>query len=120
MSDWEDEYDEKGVAIEKLALKATSTNQKLVGKVGQGDGNVYFGGKNQTWFGKSSEARDERGEEVFDFRSRRTEMDRGGGTRERRSRNEISDGSQSFNFKVENESIGRIIGTFNIFKFQCS
>ncbi|KAM4729214.1 putative ATP-dependent RNA helicase DDX43 [Anableps anableps] len=110
MSDWEDEYDEEGVAIEKPSTKTTVTNKKLVGQDCQGDGNFYFGVKTRTWFRESKVAIGERSRDGFQFRSRRGETDRGGGPGECRRGNEMSDGSQPLMFKVENMSIGRIIG----------
>ncbi|XP_047206941.1 probable ATP-dependent RNA helicase DDX43 isoform X2 [Girardinichthys multiradiatus] len=106
MSDWEDDYDQEGVTIEKLVPK-TATNNKLVAKDGQGDGKVYADMKTRTWFGES---RGERSWEGTEFRSRRGQPDRGRSHGERRCGNEMSDGSRPLIFKVENLSIGRIIG----------
>ncbi|XP_014875603.1 putative ATP-dependent RNA helicase DDX43 isoform X1 [Poecilia latipinna] len=110
MSDWEDEYDKHGVAIEKPAPKLSATNNTLLGKDSQGDGSVYSGLKSQTWSREPNEARVERRRDAFEFRSRRGETDRGGGPGDRRRGNEMSDGFQPLTFKVENMSIGRIIG----------
>ncbi|KAK5604642.1 hypothetical protein CRENBAI_013699 [Crenichthys baileyi] len=110
MSDWEDDYDEEGVAIEKLVHKTTATNKQLVAKDGHGDGKVYADMKTRTWFGESREARGERSWEGTDFRSRRGQPDRGRSHGERRCENETSDRSRPLIFKVENLSIGRIIG----------
>ncbi|MEQ2247228.1 hypothetical protein ILYODFUR_007208 [Ilyodon furcidens] len=107
MSDWEDDYDEEGVTIEKLVPKTTATNKKFVAKDGQGDGKVYADMKTRTWFGES---RGERSWEGTEFRSRRGQPDRGRSHGERRCGNEMSDGSRPLIFKVENLSIGRIIG----------
>uniref|UniRef100_A0A3P9MVC7 RNA helicase n=1 Tax=Poecilia reticulata TaxID=8081 RepID=A0A3P9MVC7_POERE len=110
MSDWEDEYDKHGVAIEKSAPNLSATNNTLLGKDSQGDGSVYSGIKTQTWSREPNEARVERRRDAFEFRSRRGETDRGGGPGDRRRGNEMSDGFQPLTFKVENMSIGRIIG----------
>ncbi|XP_023182740.1 probable ATP-dependent RNA helicase DDX43 [Xiphophorus maculatus] len=110
MSDWEDEYDECGVAIEKPAPNLSATNSTLLGKDSQGHGSVYSGIKTQTWFREPSEARVESRRDAFEFRSRRGETDRGEGPEDRRRGSEVSDGSQPLTFKVENMSIGRIIG----------
>lgn len=110
MSDWEDEYDECGVAIEKPAPNLSATNSTLLGKDSQGHGSVYSGIKTQTWFREPSEARVESRRDAFEFRSRRGETDRGEGPEDRRRGSEASDGSQPLTFKVENMSIGRIIG----------
>ncbi|MED6278313.1 hypothetical protein CHARACLAT_022474, partial [Characodon lateralis] len=107
MSDWEDDYNEEGVTNEKLVPKTTATNKKLVAKDGQGDGKVYADMKTRTWFGES---RGERSWEGTEFRSRRGQPDRGRSHGERRCGNEMSDGSRPLIFKVENLSIGRIIG----------
>ncbi|XP_032408961.1 putative ATP-dependent RNA helicase DDX43 [Xiphophorus hellerii] len=110
MSDWEDEYDECGVAIEKPTPNLSATNNTLLGKDSQGHGSVYSGIKTQTWFREPSEARVESRRDAFEFRSRRGETDRGEGPEVRRRGSEMSDGSQPLTFKVENMSIGRIIG----------
>ncbi|XP_043992245.1 probable ATP-dependent RNA helicase DDX43 isoform X2 [Gambusia affinis] len=110
MSDWEDEYDEYGVAIEKPAPKLSETNNTLLGKDSQGHGTGYSGIKTQTWFRKPNEARIEPRRDAFEFRSRRGETDLDGGPGDRRRGNEMSDGFQPLIFKVENISIGRIIG----------
>uniref|UniRef100_A0A3Q2GGG1 RNA helicase n=1 Tax=Cyprinodon variegatus TaxID=28743 RepID=A0A3Q2GGG1_CYPVA len=108
MADWEDEYDADGVAIQDPVPKITVTSKKIVGS-GE-DGNVYLGFKSANQFGNWREARDERSWEGSEFRSRRGPTVRGGGPRECRSGNEMSDRSKPLIFKVENMSIGRIIG----------
>uniref|UniRef100_A0A3Q2P4D3 RNA helicase n=1 Tax=Fundulus heteroclitus TaxID=8078 RepID=A0A3Q2P4D3_FUNHE len=110
MSDWEDEYDGDGVAIAKPAPKTTDAERKSVRKDGPEDRNVNFGAKSRTWSGESRDARSERSWEGLEFRNRRGPADRGGGPRERRSGDEMADGSQQSILKVENVSIGRIIG----------
>ncbi|XP_035982518.1 probable ATP-dependent RNA helicase DDX43 isoform X2 [Fundulus heteroclitus] len=110
MSDWEDEYDGDGVAIAKPAPKTTDAERKSVRKDGPEDRNVHFGAKSRTWSGESRDARSERSWEGLEFRNRRGPADRGGGPRERRSGDEMADGSQQSILKVENVSIGRIIG----------
>ncbi|XP_038128488.1 probable ATP-dependent RNA helicase DDX43 isoform X2 [Cyprinodon tularosa] len=108
MADWEDEYDADGVAIEDPVPKITVTSKKIVGS-GE-DGNVYLGFKSANQFGNWREAREERSWEGSEFRSRRGPTVRGGGPGECRSGNEMSDRSKPLIFKVENMSIGRIIG----------
>lgn len=58
MSDWEDEYDEDGVAIQKPATQAAPTEWKLPGDDRQRE-NVFFGVRSRVKFGAPSGGRDE-------------------------------------------------------------
>ncbi|XP_024865201.1 probable ATP-dependent RNA helicase DDX43 isoform X2 [Kryptolebias marmoratus] len=102
MSDWEDEYDKDGVALEKQpAPKPAAALYKFPGSVGrQKDENVCFGGRRFAAFGESRESR---GGEKFEFRSRRD-------PRDQRSDHENSDSSPPLTITVENASVGRVIG----------
>lgn len=103
MSDWEEEYDEDGVAIQKTHFKSAQTDYKLPFDDRQRE-NVFFGARNGTRFGASRET---------EYKSRR-----GGGegrpltwsTGRRIFGGENSDFSPPVTITVENVSIGRIIG----------
>nr|XP_046258681.1 probable ATP-dependent RNA helicase DDX43 isoform X2 [Scatophagus argus] len=112
MSDWEDEYDEEGVAIQRPALKSAQTEWKppCDGRQRQ---SLFFGVRNAFRFGVPREDRDGSGAEGCQYKSRR-------GGRDVRSFSQ-SDGRRSFGSQrldssppvkvtVENASVGRVIG----------
>ncbi|XP_067369856.1 probable ATP-dependent RNA helicase DDX43 isoform X1 [Channa argus] len=112
MSDWEDEYNGEGVAVQKPATISALTKWKLPCEDGQ---NVFFGVNNGTRLRRSNEIRAGHKCEGYDSRSRR------GGGREFswRTDRETPPG-RSFNyekpgssppvaFTVENSSVGKII-----------
>uniref|UniRef100_A0A4W6DWD1 RNA helicase n=1 Tax=Lates calcarifer TaxID=8187 RepID=A0A4W6DWD1_LATCA len=112
MSDWEDEYDEDGVAIEKSATKSVPTEWKLPCDDSQRE-NVFFGVRNGTRCGGLRERKADRG---GDFKSRRGDgrlfppnTNRGASGR-RTFGDENSDSSPPVTITVENASVGRIIG----------
>lgn len=112
MSDWEDEYDEAGHAIQKPTPKLAPTEWKSAG----GDyskGNVYFGVRRGASFGAPrEEGRADRGSGDSGFVSRRGERDQGGTSRNRRTvSNEKSHFSQPVTIRLENAFVGRVIGT---------
>lgn len=95
MADWEDEYDENGVAVEITAVKSDPRVWKLPGGDFKRE-DVSFGVKNGT---RRSES------EGAEYRSRR-----GGGARGRWTFAQKSDASPSVTVAVEMSSVGRIIG----------
>ncbi|XP_013885154.1 putative ATP-dependent RNA helicase DDX43 isoform X3 [Austrofundulus limnaeus] len=106
MSDWEDEYDKDGVAIEnKPAPKPAAAHYKLPWSGSVKGGDVDFGGRR---FGGSRESKgDCRGACAgLEFRSRRRPRDR----EDKRSETENSDCSAPVTMTVENASVGRVIG----------
>ncbi|XP_034754825.1 probable ATP-dependent RNA helicase DDX43 [Etheostoma cragini] len=116
MSDWEDEYSEGGVAIQKRATKPTHNERKLSRYDSQGP-NVNFGVRNGTRSEASREWRADRSE-GFEHKSRRSggevgpcsrSTDRGGPGR-RTFDNEKSDSFQPVTFTLENSVVGRVIG----------
>lgn len=112
MSDWEDEYDKDGVAVEnKPAPKSAAAHYKVPRKDSVKAGNVDFGGRKLKFGGGSRESKgDPRGGWDnaclgLEFRSRRP-RDR----EDKRSEIENSDSSAPVIITVENASVGRIIG----------
>lgn len=115
MSDWEDEYDENGVAIHNLPVKSSLTGYKLpVDRQYQRE-NVYCGVNNRSGFGSSGVEMPERSYEG-------TQCRRGGGGGDGRPRtwtpgrrifsDAKSDSSAPVTLSVESAKIGRVIGTF--------
>lgn len=120
MSDWEDEYDEGGVAIQKPATKPAPTewNQPCGGFPKE---NVSFGVRNGNRFGGPREGRGGRGGDVSEDRSwsgegRSFTRSAGG----RNFGDEKSDSSTPLTLSVESSSVGRVIGMFvnQLFLFQ--
>lgn len=109
MSDWEDEYDEGGVAIQKPATKPAPTewNQPCGGFPKE---NVSFGVRNGNRFGGPREGRGGRGGDVSEDRSWRGEGR--SFTRSAGGRNEKSDSFTPLTLSVESSSVGRVIGMF--------
>uniref|UniRef100_A0A3Q4GYA7 RNA helicase n=1 Tax=Neolamprologus brichardi TaxID=32507 RepID=A0A3Q4GYA7_NEOBR len=104
MSDWEDEYDQDGVAIYKPATKPAPADWKFSCNDRQRE-NVVFGVKNGTKFGAPREMRANRsgpGPEVNKW------GDRGGPGRQTTFNKEES--SRPLTITVETTSIGRVIG----------
>ncbi|XP_042358583.1 probable ATP-dependent RNA helicase DDX43 [Plectropomus leopardus] len=117
MSDWEDEYDEDGAAIEKPATKAAPALWKSPRDDCRKE-NVFFGVKSGNRSGAPRERRADRGFEGSEFRSHRSggedrpfprSSDRGGPGR-RAFGDEKSGSSPAVTFTVENALVGRIIG----------
>ena len=114
MSDWEDEYDGDGVAIQKSVTKPAPTEWKLPSSDSQRE-SVSFGVRNGPRFGGLRQERGDRSGGGSEYRSRR-----GGGegrqpprsTERRTFSDEKSDFSPPVTFTVENASIGRVIGRF--------
>lgn len=112
MSDWEEEYDEDGVAIQKTPFKSAQRDYKLPFDDRQRE-NVFFGARNGTRFGASRDGRIGRSCEGTEYKSRR-----GGGEGRPLTRStgrrifgaENSDSSPPVTITVESVSIGRIIG----------
>ncbi|XP_063347835.1 probable ATP-dependent RNA helicase DDX43 [Pelmatolapia mariae] len=105
MSDWEDEYDQDGVAIYKPATKPAPADWKFSCNDRQRE-NVVFGVKNGTKFGAPRERRGNRsgpGPEVNKWGG-----DRGGPGRQTTFSKEES--SRPLTITVETTSIGRVIG----------
>ncbi|XP_028279825.1 putative ATP-dependent RNA helicase DDX43 [Parambassis ranga] len=103
MADWEDEYDENGVAIENTAAKSDPRVWKLPGGDLKQEA-ISFGVKNGTRFGASKDWRSEG--EGAEYRSGRD-----GGARGRWTfAHDKSDSSPSVTVAVEMSSVGRIIG----------
>uniref|UniRef100_A0A8C6LAK9 RNA helicase n=1 Tax=Nothobranchius furzeri TaxID=105023 RepID=A0A8C6LAK9_NOTFU len=90
MSDWEDEYDRDGVAIEKPAPKPTTHSSCLPRNDRQRGGSVSFGVKS------------DRGRDGYEFRNRRGRVH--GGLQADKSE------SSAVTITVESSSIGRVIG----------
>lgn len=108
MSDWEDEYDQDGVAIYKPATKPAPADWKFSCNDRQRE-NVVFGVKNGTKFGAPREMRANRsgpGPEVNKWGG-----DRGGPGRQTTFNKEES--SRPLTITVETTSIGRVIGTLS-------
>ncbi|KAM9345121.1 putative ATP-dependent RNA helicase DDX43 [Symphorus nematophorus] len=112
MSDWEDEYDGDGVAIQKPVTKPAPTEWKSPSYDSQRE-SVSFGARNGPRFGGPREGRGERSGGGSEYRSRR-----GGGegrqfprsTERRTFGEENSDSSPPVTLSVENASVGRVIG----------
>lgn len=113
MSDWEDEYDKNGVALEqKPAPKSASAHYKLPENGGQSRGNVSFGGRRSSREPRESRGGGGGGGGVLEFRSQRGPRDGGA----KRSETENSDSSKPVVITVENTSVGRVIGMFCMLK----
>lgn len=104
MSDWEDEYDAVGVAVQKPVANPAPAQWKLP----CGDRkNVFFDVQNETRFGASREAKGDGRDEGTVRRGWR------GGGRQftgRTYNDNKLDSSPSVTITVENASVGRIIG----------
>ncbi|XP_041645646.1 probable ATP-dependent RNA helicase DDX43 [Cheilinus undulatus] len=115
MSDWEDEYDENGVAIEKFATKSVQSERKFPGNNGRRENPVSFGVKSSNTFGAPMEWRARYGD-TPEYRSQRDGGERCSSTqsKERRGppgRRGFGEGkSAPVTINVENGSVGRIIG----------
>lgn len=114
MSDWEEEYDKDGVAIEKPPFKSAQSEYKLPVDDRQRE-NAFFGARNASRYGASRDGRTGRSYEGTANNSR------GGGgegraftrrTGMRTFGGENSGSSPPLTITVENCSIGRIIGRF--------
>lgn len=121
MSDWEDEYNEDGVAIQKPAPKSAPTEWKLPCEDRPRE-NGNFGVRSGARFGAPREWRADRSGEGSESRG-----PRGGGegrpfprsTGPRRTfGDEKLDSSPPVTVTVESASIGRVIGGFLVQKFQ--
>ncbi|XP_030603346.1 putative ATP-dependent RNA helicase DDX43 isoform X2 [Archocentrus centrarchus] len=108
MSDWEDEYDQDGVAVNKPAPKL-QTGWKLADNDRQKK-NVVFGVKNGTKFGATREGKANCSGAGPQVRSWRSGGDFGGPGRQRTSVNEKLDSAPPLIIMVESASVGRIIG----------
>ncbi|XP_070697534.1 probable ATP-dependent RNA helicase DDX43 [Pempheris klunzingeri] len=117
MSDWEEEYNEDSVDIQKPAKKSAPTEWKLPHD-DRRRGNVCFGVRNENRFGAPREWRADRSAGGSEYRSRRGGgegrpcpwgTDRGDAGR-RTYGDEKSDCSPPVTITVENASVGRIIG----------
>lgn len=114
MSDWEDEYDENGIAIHNLPVKSSLTGCKLpVDRQYQRE-NVYCGVSNRFGFGSPGFEMPGRSYEGTQRRS-------GGGgddgrprtwTAGRRIFSDAKSDSSPVTLSVERVKIGRVIGTF--------
>nr|XP_015800199.2 probable ATP-dependent RNA helicase DDX43 [Nothobranchius furzeri] len=103
MSDWEDEYDRDGVAIEKPAPKPTTHSSCLPRNDRQRGGSVSFGVKcGKPAFGEFKERKGDRGRDGYEFRNRRGLVH--GGLQADKSE------SSAVTITVESSSIGRVIG----------
>ncbi|XP_044229334.1 probable ATP-dependent RNA helicase DDX43 isoform X2 [Thunnus albacares] len=118
MSDWEDEYNEGGVAIQKKPITNSAPTEWKLPCDDRRQESVFFGVRNGTRFGASSERRADRrtGESEYknsrgggEGRSFSRSTDRGGAGRWTFG-NEKSDASPPVTINVENGSVGRIIG----------
>lgn len=115
MSDWEDEYDENGVAIHNLPVKSPLTGCKLPVDWQYQRENVYCGVSNRSGFGSPRVEMPGRSYEGTQRRS-------GGGGDDGRPRtwtagrrifsDAKSDSSTPVTLSVESVKIGRVIGTF--------
>ncbi|XP_073337366.1 probable ATP-dependent RNA helicase DDX43 [Pagrus major] len=110
MSDWEDEYDEGGVAIQRPATKPAPTEWNLpCGDLPRE--NVSFGVRNGTRFGAPREGRAGRsGGDVSEDTSWRGGRSFTRSTGHRSFGDEKSDSSPPVTLSVENASVGRVIG----------
>lgn len=114
MSDWEDEYDEDGVAIQNPSIKSAQTEGKFPYDDRQKE-HVFFGVRNGIRSGAPRDGWAGRSCEGTEYKSLR-----GGGegrpftwsTGRRTYGNEKSDSSPPVTLAVENASIGRVIGGF--------
>ncbi|XP_038593845.1 probable ATP-dependent RNA helicase DDX43 isoform X1 [Micropterus salmoides] len=107
MSDWEDEYNEGGVALQKPATKLPPTEWKLPSDGRQRE-YEYFGVRNRSRFEDSREERADRNGGGSEYQSRR-----GGGRPFPRSTGGRSFGDEKsppVTLTVENSSVGRVIG----------
>lgn len=113
MSDWEDEYDADGVAIQKPAASSAPAQWKLPCDDRQ---NVFFGVKNGNRFGASREAKGDHSDEGALNKSWG-----GGGRQFTRTTDRGAPGRRTFNDKklgssppvtitLENAAVGRVIG----------
>lgn len=113
MSDWEDEYDGDGAAIQKPTTKPAPTEYKPSYDNVKKE-SVSFGERNGTRFGGPREWRSQRG----DGASERSSWEdggrpfRGGPPGKRSVHDEKSDSDPPVTMNVENSSVGRIIGLF--------
>lgn len=114
MSDWEDEYDENGVAIYNLPVKSPLTGCNLPVDRRYQRENVYCGASNRPGFGRPGVEMPGRSYEGTQRRSA------GGGddgrprtwTAGRRMFSDAKSDSSSVTLSVESVKIGRVIGTF--------
>ncbi|KAL7383416.1 hypothetical protein ABVT39_010268 [Epinephelus coioides] len=102
MSDWEDEYDESGVAIQKPATKSAPTEWKPPSYDSRRE-NVCFGVRGGGRSGAPREWRADRGG------GERYEYSRANGGEGRPGRRTFGD-ERPVTFTVENTSVGRVIG----------
>uniref|UniRef100_A0A3B4ZSE7 RNA helicase n=1 Tax=Stegastes partitus TaxID=144197 RepID=A0A3B4ZSE7_9TELE len=109
MSDWEDEYDQDGVAIQKPAAKSAPTEREAPCDDRQRQ-NVFFGVRNCSRFGAYNDRRANDSGKGSEYERRIDGGDRGGSGRRRTFDNEKSDSSRPVTFTVENALVGRIIG----------
>ncbi|XP_051815804.1 probable ATP-dependent RNA helicase DDX43 [Acanthochromis polyacanthus] len=107
MSDWEDEYDGDGVAIQKPAAKSAPIERKMSLDYRQGQ-NVHFGVRRCGRFG--SEGAANVSGEGSQSKWWRDGGNRGGFAQRRTFDNLKSDSSRPVTFTVENAVVGRIIG----------
>lgn len=110
MSDWEDEYDQDGVAIYKPATKPASADWKFSCNDRQRE-NVVFGVKNGTKFGAPRQRRANRSGPGPEVNKWGGGSDRGGPGRQTTFSKEES--SRPLTITVETTSIGRVIGTLS-------
>ncbi|XP_022608579.1 probable ATP-dependent RNA helicase DDX43, partial [Seriola dumerili] len=113
MSDWEEEYNEDGTAIQNPATKSVPVEWKSPCDDRQ-QGNISFGVRSGARFGASGEGRADR---IGQYKSRRgggqgRALSPGscGGPGRRPFLDEKSDSSQPVTITVENASVGRVIG----------
>lgn len=117
MSDWEDEYSEDGVAIQKPATNSAPATWKLPPDNRQRE-NAFGGVGNGPRFGGSREVRGERSGVGGDFNyprdgGRQFSRSTGwGGSGRRTFDDERSDYAPPVTITVENASVGRVIGRF--------
>lgn len=115
MSDWEDEYDENGVAIHNLPVKSSLTGCKPpVDRQYQRE-NVYCGISNRSRFGSPGVQMPGRSYEGTQRRSGGAGDDsrpRSWTAGRRISSDAKSDSSPPVTLSVESVKIGRVIGTF--------
>ncbi|XP_074532711.1 putative ATP-dependent RNA helicase DDX43 [Halichoeres trimaculatus] len=118
MSDWEDEYDEDGVAIQKTTTKPAPTELKLSYNDGIKEP-VSFGVRNGTTFGGPREWRAHRGGGASgrsswgdrgEGRAFPRSSDREGPAGRQTLRDEKLDSDPPVTMSVDNSSVGRVIG----------